>query len=236
MSQQALTGIGVWAKVAPRSVRRSILRELGRETKDMKDGLSICGLPSLVQFAVSVAANSVAAIGDLNYGGKPDIDIHDYFGGSVVVFLNKGNGTFEKGVNYNVAPMQLARFFGDFNNDGRLDLATASCFSNDASVLPGKGDGTLQSPQNFPTQSCGLFAVAANFGGDGKLDLAVGNSNSNTVTILINNTGEQSRAVVATRRARFKRVSILTASWAGTRKGGLAARFGRAMVQRGESG
>jgi len=117
---------------------------------------------------------AVAAIGDFNADGKPDVAIA--VGGALTVLLNDGMGGFNAVVNNN-EPWNFSPGIavGDFNGDGVPDVAvTGQSFSNGAdgtvTVLLGKGDGTFKTGSILTTVGFGQIA-AADLNGDGKLDL-----------------------------------------------------------------
>ena len=95
------------------------------------------------------------AVGDFNGDGKLDLTVanmgrydqstHEMTNSSVSVLLGKGDGTFQRAINYDEGTNPFSVAVGDFNNDGKLDLAIAHLGSpGSVSVLLSKGDGTFQ--------------------------------------------------------------------------------------------
>ena len=128
-----------------------------------------------------------SVVADVNGDGTPDIVISTYNpgGGSLVVFLGNGDGTFRTGSQMSEqAPWSATLLPGDFNNDGDIDLASASPQAYDCefgvchpigpggalAMLSGKGDGTFGGPGVLASGNYGLEATG-DFDGDGNLDL-----------------------------------------------------------------
>jgi len=122
---------------------------------------------------------------DLNGDDFPDLVAAHYghsahspytTGGSLLVFLNDGQGLFTGPVSYaaNDGPYRVVA--GDFNDDGHADLAVGNRYdgSRMASVLLGNGDGTLQTPTAYATGGETSSLALDDLNGDGHLDLIVG--------------------------------------------------------------
>jgi hypothetical protein len=135
------------------------------------------GTPAWAQFETRATnpmpygAFSIAA-GDFNHDGKLDIVVTGDNGFSVA--LGKGDGTFQKAVEYKTA-LSYSLAVADFNNDGNLDIVVANENSNPStvSVYLGNGDGTFKAPVSSNTTSPNTFVAVGDFNGDGKPDIAV---------------------------------------------------------------
>ncbi len=135
---------------------------------------------------------------DFNNDGIPDL-IYLYSGSSsstILVFLGKGDGTFQPPKNTNSSCSVVA----DFTGDGKLDCAfvalNPSTNEYSVSVLPGNGDGTFGAPIVTSSQSSvGTPFFAADVNGDGKQDLVsagyvlLGNGDGTFQTPVISSSG-----------------------------------------------
>jgi uncharacterized protein (TIGR03437 family) len=116
----------------------------------------------------------LAIIADFNRDGHGDIAVTDGEGG-ILVFLARGNGSFDTPRRTVTGDDTAYLLAGDFNRDGVPDVASVY------SVALGKGDGTFADPVRHPAadvrSELGLpialiVSAAADFNGDGLLDLA----------------------------------------------------------------
>src|SRR5689334_15664172 len=111
---------------------------------------------------------------DFNHDNHPDIAAASTgsSGGSVSVFLNNGDGTFQpaKLIEAGAQPDYVAA--GDFNRDGNLDLVVTNLLSDGTvSILLGNGDGTFQLPVAYAAGGSPMAVAVGDFNGDDNLDL-----------------------------------------------------------------
>src|SRR5207244_4279342 len=127
-------------------------------------------------------------VADFNGDGNPDLAVS---GGSILVLLGNGDGTFKTAIRTQVSANLMA--VGDFNGDGKPDLV----LSENISVLLGKGDGTFQAPIAAASSSAlpsGRPAVG-DFNGDGKLDAVAPSVTGGVLMMLGDGTGKLGAAV-----------------------------------------
>jgi hypothetical protein len=141
---------------------------------------------TFVRSDVTLGANALAAAGDFNNDGKPDLAVAAS-AGILDVLLGNGDGTFRPAVTYAAGSGADALAVGDLNGDGNLDLVVADSIGNNVSVLLGNGDGTFQPAQSYGAGNDPDSVVVGDFNGDGKLDVAVGNAGGNNVSVLLGN-------------------------------------------------
>ena len=148
-------------------------------------------LQNPVTYAATAGPLAVVA-GDFNGDGWPDIAVTsrgDFAGnpipGTLSVYLNNGDGTFQTALTYSTGSRPNALTIGDFNGDGIRDLAVTSQDENGVRVFQGNGDGTFLAGVLYATGSSPLGVVAGDFNGDGRTDLVVANNLDTTVSVLL---------------------------------------------------
>ncbi len=151
-------------------------------------------LQAPVQVDTPPQAYGIAA-GDFNGDGKLDFAITNSqqgvhnTAGSVLVYLNQGNGTFAKPVSYTANMFPGPITVADVNLDGKPDLVVASQDNatvtstnpfgphGTVNVLLGNGDGTFQTATSSPLNDSGYSNLAvADMNQDGIPDVIVGDN------------------------------------------------------------
>jgi hypothetical protein len=130
----------------------------------------------------SISMCAGIAVGDLNGDDKPDI----LMGGAtnLVLWRNKGDGTFEDSVELANLSSYCSIALADMNDDGILDIVVGF----PAEVLIGNGDGTFKDPVGLPCRVAmdpSSIAVV-DVDNDGKPDIVIGNSGRQSNQLLIN--------------------------------------------------
>jgi hypothetical protein len=141
------------------------------------------------------------AFGDLNGDGKLDMAVSmtngPVYGGSLVVALGNGNGTFQTPIAYpsstqlgglgysRPANLQMA----DFNADGKMDLVYLNYDFGTVGVMFGLGDGTFSNPVEFPTGGYVWGMTLADVNNDGAVDVITGNDYAGGVSVVLNSSG-----------------------------------------------
>jgi hypothetical protein len=150
-------------------------------------------------------------VGDFNGDGKLDLAVGDdgpylyqgYTGDTISILLGNGDGTFRSPISYTAGSQPVALALGDFNGDGSLDVAVLDHYQPGAdggnggnlAILLGTPQGAVQHTVTYPVSPLDgqLSSMAAgDFNGDGKPDLALTDSLNSTVTILLNDSPQQS--------------------------------------------
>jgi hypothetical protein len=114
-------------------------------------------------------------------------------GSNLVLYLNKGDGTFGAPISIMQANGIADFAIGDFNQDGNLDIAVLvstgpfnATGTAAVTVFLGNGQGSFGGAQTFQAGSLASSIAAGDFNNDGRMDLAVLSTFAKTVTILTN--------------------------------------------------
>jgi len=114
-------------------------------------------------------------VGDLDGDGTPDVVVADHNRtqrGSIVVFINDGNGLFRSPTFYPIGIGPTSVTIADFDSDGRLDIASTNYDDTILSLLINVGSGQFASPQSIGApRYCWQLTSARMFGS--RTDLVV---------------------------------------------------------------
>jgi hypothetical protein len=129
------------------------------------------------------------AIGDLTGDGKPDLAVANAVtkgGRGVILFVNKGGGTFRAERRFVTAVQPEAVAIGELNGDKKPDLVAVSHDDQAVSVLLNKGGGRFAAKVNYRTGAGPRSVAIGDLTGDHKPDLVTPNENVRTVSLLVN--------------------------------------------------
>jgi len=123
------------------------------------------------------------ALSDVNGDGKLDLVVLNQGSlgmasdpGGVMLFLGKGDGTFQAPVSIAAGTNPSALAVSDVNGDGKPDLVigtTDTNFNDYVAVLLGNGDGTFKSPVLYAGQFGMSDIVITDMNGDHKPDIVL---------------------------------------------------------------
>jgi len=144
------------------------------------------GFRTQVTYSTGTGPSSVV-VADFDGNGKADFAVAIQGSNNVVLFLGRGDGTFQSGTTNATGNSPVSLAAGDFNGDGKTDLAVANYGSNNVSILLGNGDGSFQTTVNYNAGSNPFSVAVGDFNGDGKVDLVVANQSGNNLSVLLGN-------------------------------------------------
>jgi hypothetical protein len=128
------------------------------------------------------------AIGDLTGDGKPDLAVANAVtkGRGVILFVNKGSGTFRAERRFVTAVQPEAVAIGELNGDKKPDLVAVSHDAAAVSVLLNKGGGRFAAKVDYRTGAGPGSIAIGDLTGDHKPDLVTANENVRTVSLHVN--------------------------------------------------
>ncbi len=131
--------------------------------------------------------SSGLSIGDIDGDGA--LDLLRMGPDDVGLFVNRGDGTFERPRGIPVGRLPTTFALGDFDGDGRLDLAVVYAYqtkgvSDRIQLFLNQGDGTFSPAATYPTNGGATTIITSDFNGDGRADLALAD-NFGTVSVLL---------------------------------------------------
>ena len=152
-----------------------------------------CSSLRTISFADAVAYAAgfktyVLLSADLDRDGQLDLAAANEQDNSVSVFLNQGDGTYQRmTANFPTGDYPTGGAIADFDRDGILDMVTANYHGNSVSVLFGVGDGSLQAPQTYPTVDGAATSNLAvgDLNGDGFPDVVATNPDTGSFSQLM---------------------------------------------------
>jgi hypothetical protein len=128
---------------------------------------------------------------DLDADGDIDLAVANEAESTIAVFLNTGDGTFERmATSFPTGDYPTHVVVADFNRDGIADVVTADYRGNSVSVLLGAGAGdtyTLAAPATYPTAPGAETSTLAvgDLDGDAVLDVVAANPQAHSISVLL---------------------------------------------------
>ena len=130
------------------------------------------------------AGPAYVATADLNLDGLPDLGVANVVGGTVTLFIGKGDGSFTASAV--AAGPTGGMAFADLNEDGKPDLVSATA-GNVVQVRPGAGDGSFGAAISQALSVAGTIQdlVVADWNRDGHLDVLACSVFGDSLAILV---------------------------------------------------
>ena len=135
---------------------------------------------------------AIAAIGDLDGDGKPDIVIPNTADNSISIFRNTsaaGTISFAPRIDLPTGNTPSRVTIADMDGDGRPDIIIANGTSSTMSIYRNTstaGSISVAARVDIPTGSSPADIAVGDVDGDGKPDIAIANSLSNTISVFRN--------------------------------------------------
>ena len=114
--------------------------------------------------------NSLVAAGQFNHDARADLA--HVVGSRLVIYLNRGQGTFIRTLEREVGGEPRSLIVDDMNDDGHQDIVTANDLTNDVSVVLGDGRGSFATEARIGVTNGPMALVPGDFDADGAKDLA----------------------------------------------------------------
>jgi photosystem II stability/assembly factor-like uncharacterized protein len=162
---------------------------------------AVGGISFDLRFNLGSSSPRIAAVGDIDGDGKPDLVVTNINESTVTVFRNTSSPGAVSGVydsDYNTQTTPYGVQLADMDRDGKLDIIVANFNSNTVSVLrnntPVGGFISFENQVVTGTNAGPWMLAIADYDQDGLLDIAVTCTNSNTVSFLRNVTSGSTMA------------------------------------------
>jgi hypothetical protein len=131
------------------------------------------------------------ATGDFNGDGFTDVVVGNFTNNDasvgITVFLSRGDGSLQPGVNYGSGGSLAFVAVADFDKDGNLDIAAVDNADGLVQIFKGVGNGTFTTGITVSTGDIDTEKiVAVDLNGDGFTDLAVANAGGGNVGVILN--------------------------------------------------
>ena len=146
------------------------------------------GVSRQTNYVADVGVRGVCVL-DLNDDGAPDFVTANREGaagdGNISLFLNLGDGTFEKSSDVNTgAEGETSCATGDADSDGLIDLFIGAIKSDEIVLLGNNGNGTLNELDRAPAGGGPWMLGSGDIDGDGHVDVVGSNVPENNLVVL----------------------------------------------------
>ena len=118
---------------------------------------------------------------DVSNDGHPDLITSNLSSNDVVVWLGKGDGSFDAATSYHAGSYIRDVAVGDFDEDGWPDMVATSASSGELAVFLSRGDGTFHDSRSLYVGGGPMAVDVGDFDGDGHLDIAHSDTSLNEV-------------------------------------------------------
>ncbi|CAF1034323.1 unnamed protein product [Adineta steineri] len=139
---------------------------------------------TIIITAITTTTTTTSA--NVNEDDKLDVIIGNYFEKTIMIFLNRDDGTFtqSKTVSYKFKPSHITT--GDINNDDNLDIIVISSDASDITVFYNAGNGNFNNSMIISTEVSLADVKAVDINKDNKLDLIVACSFEDCIIVILN--------------------------------------------------
>ncbi|UCG68410.1 MAG: VCBS repeat-containing protein [Thermoplasmata archaeon] len=129
-----------------------------------------------------------AGLADLDNDGDLDIVTADYYGDTISILTNDGEGIYSKTGEYETGDGPRFLFVADLDSDLDMDIATANYGDDSASVFKNHGNGSFATRVDYDVGSGPYSIFLADVGEDanGDLDLITADEQAFKVSVLEN--------------------------------------------------
>lgn len=199
----AVFGVGLdhaMADIPPASTPLGVANAAAGDIDNDGDGDLILVHPSLKQISIVQQATgtlihasnastegvpTAADLADIDGDGDLDIAATQTDIAAAVLFLNRGDGTFDRQDPFPAGPAPNGIALGDIDGDNRPDLAIANEFCGHITIRLNRGEGFINIDQTLTAQNRPRSLLLEDLNGDGRADLVAVNTSSGSISIAI---------------------------------------------------
>ena len=120
---------------------------------------------------------------DLNGDGFADMAVAPFYGDSISILINNGNGDFGQVTSYGTIESIISLSADDFDSDGDNDLAVIHPYANKLSILFNDGTGAFETNRVYTTDNRPSAVRASDLNDDGHDDIVITNAITDVIDI-----------------------------------------------------